>query len=200
MVVEGSESDTSYAHYTGNQISVNWEDEAGTVYGGEDDVISGKLKSTMGMVDLGSLSWRTITSGGKTFFVASNSDIKPAATSRTVPNILCECYKTVSLYDAIYTAVDSVITLNDNATDVLRVLDSRFANVADFVSAITGQKLCYEFANPIEYTLTANGLTTLYGTNNIWADTGDVEVTYPCDTRLYIDNKITQAIANALNS
>lgn len=43
-------------------------------------------------------------------------------------------------------------------------------------------------------------IDTLYGTNNIWADCGDVEVTYRADTKLYIDNKIAEAIAAALNA
>jgi len=65
---------------------------------------------------------------------------------------------------------------------------------------MSGQYLCYELAEPVEYTIDPQNLGTLYGTNNIWSSTGDVEVTYPADTKLYIDNKITQAIANALNS
>ncbi len=37
------------------------------------------------------------------------------------------------------------------------------------------------------YLLTAQQvLETLYGTNNIWADCGDVEVEYRADTKLYI--------------
>lgn len=45
--------------------------------------------------------------------------------------------------------------------------------------------------NPIEYTLTAEQvsgiLETLYGTNNIWTDVGTVDVEYPADTRLFIE-------------
>lgn len=65
---------------------------------------------------------------------------------------------------------------------------------------MSGVQLVYELVTPIEYQLTQQEVTTLLGTNNIWADTGDVEVTYTVDTKLYIDSKITQAIANALNS
>jgi len=50
-------TDTTYHHYTSNQISVNWEDEAGTIYGGEDEVISGELKKTYHEIDLGDLAW-----------------------------------------------------------------------------------------------------------------------------------------------
>ena len=39
-------------------------------------------------------------------------------------------------------------------------------------------QLCYELAEPIEYTTTAYMTYTFPGQNNIWADTGNVEVTY----------------------
>lgn len=66
---------------------------------------------------------------------------------------------------------------------------------------MSGVHLVYELATPITYDLTSlEVLELLKGTNNIWADTGDTSVTYRADTKLYIDNKITQAIANALNS
>ena len=41
--IELGSTATAYEPYTGNQISVNWEDEAGTVYGGTLDVTNGVL-------------------------------------------------------------------------------------------------------------------------------------------------------------
>lgn len=65
----------------------------------------------------------------------------------------------------------------------------------------TGAQVVYKLATPITYQLTdLEVIKLLKGTNNIWADTGDTEATYRADTKLYIDNKITQAIAAALNS
>ncbi len=37
------------------------------------------------------------------------------------------------------------------------------------------------------YPITAQQITTLFGTNNIWADCGDVEVTYRADTKLFVE-------------
>jgi len=37
-------------------------------------------------------------------------------------------------------------------------------------------------------------LRTLLGTNNIWSDTGDAEVTYRADTALYVAKKIAEAL------
>lgn len=45
--------------------------------------------------------------------------------------------------------------------------------------------------------LTPQQLETLKGTNNIWSDAGETEVTYAADTKMYIDQKIA-AIAAAI--
>ena len=37
------------------------------------------------------------------------------------------------------------------------------------------------------YQLSGQQLKTLYGTNNVWADTGNVSVTYPADTKMFIE-------------
>ena len=62
-----------------------------------------------------------------------------------------------------------------------------FVNTSDFKAAMSGVQLVYKLATPIEYTLTPQEVTTLLGTNNIWADTGDVDVDYCADTKLYIE-------------
>ena len=56
----------------------------------------------------------------------------------------------------------------------------------------TGAQVVYELATPITYTLTPQEIRTLLGTNNIWADTGDVTVGYKADTKLYIDKKFAE--------
>lgn len=49
---------------------------------------------------------------------------------------------------------------------------------------------CYQLATPIAYQLSPTQITTLLGQNNIWADCGDVSVTYRADPTLYIDGQI----------
>jgi len=72
---------------------------------------------------------------------------------------------------------------------------------AEGATPTTGAQVVYELAEPDSYHFDDVGqFKTFFGTNNIWSSTGNAEVTYPADTKLYIDNAITQAIANALNS
>ena len=84
----------------------------------------------------------------------------------------------------------------------IAVKDDRFDGSASaFEASLNGVKLVYELATPSIYTVTSEQLfTTLYGQNNVWTDVGEVSIDYPSDTKLYIDNKIATAVANALNA
>ena len=52
-----------------------------------------------------------------------------------------------------------------------------------------GAQVVYKLLTPVEYQLTPHEIRTLLGTNNFWANTGDVTVNYKADTKLYIDSK-----------
>ena len=45
-------------------------------------------------------------------------------------------------------------------------------------------------ATPQTYQLTPTEVKTLLGSNNVWADSGDVTIEYYADTKLYIDKKL----------
>lgn len=53
----------------------------------------------------------------------------------------------------------------------------------------------YNLATPITIDLTPEQLTTLLGQNNVWSDSGDVDVTYRADIQKYITKVIAEAIA-----
>lgn len=63
-----------------------------------------------------------------------------------------------------------------------------FASLAAWKSELSANnvQLVYELSTPQTVQLTANEISTLLGQNNIWADTGDTEVDYRADTKLYI--------------
>jgi hypothetical protein len=66
---------------------------------------------------------------------------------------------------------------------------------------MSGVQLCYELSTPVTYTLTPTEIRTLFGHNNIWADTGNIKkLTYRADLGKYIDSHITTAVANAMNA
>ena len=78
--------------------------------------------------------------------------------------------------------------LTDLENISLAMVREYFSNNSTFVVA--------KLSAPIEYQLTPQEIRTLFGANNVWADTGDIaECEYPADTKLYIDGKIAEAIA-----
>lgn len=58
---------------------------------------------------------------------------------------------------------------------------------ADGAIPTIGAQVVYNLANPKSYTLTPTQITSLLGTNHVWADCGEVAVEYVADTKLYID-------------
>jgi len=188
--IEYGSTPHAYTPYTGNQISVNWEDEAGTVYGGILTLNPDRTGTLV--VDRGIITkaWSEFTNKitqtdyieGRIANIPVNLDNRAITISDKLK------YNTIATSSCFYIS----------GTGYIRAFVPLTVEDTDTFTFV------YPLATPTTFQLTAEQvsgiLSTLYGTNNIWADTGDVEVTYPCDTRLYIDNKITQAIANALNS
>ena len=158
--VKHSGADTSdYTTYP-----VSWQTEAGTVYGGEVDVTTGKLSVTHAIVNMEDLNWNYV-SANQYFQVA-----KPSGASTNIA-LLCTCYKYTG------STVDNLSIFQTGS--YFRVQDTDYTTASDFKTAVTGQKICYGLATPLEYDLTPVEITALVGTNNIWGDTnGNAEVEY----------------------
>lgn len=168
-----SGADTSDA----TTYSITFPSEAGTVYGGTLDVTTGKLTVDRAMVDLGTLTWYTAASQRITRFRAPVIGIKQIGSPNVLGAIVCSSYATKT---ANQTYTGSLgISLQQNANDVYIYDPQKEAfSAADFKSAMSGVQLVYELATPQTYQLTPTEVTTLLGDNTIWADTGDVTVTY----------------------
>jgi hypothetical protein len=56
--------------------------------------------------------------------------------------------------------------------------------------------ICIPLKEPLAtYQLTPQEITSLLGTNNMWADTGDSDVEYRADTKMYVDAKVAAAVS-----
>lgn len=105
------------------------------------------------------------------------------------------------------TVYDSTLTYNGGGTWTLAV---KTANIASYngetlpgkwissmdvyapgTTPTVGAQVVYELASPLTYTLSGPDVLTLLGTNNIWADCGEIEeLVYRADSSLYLDNKL----------
>ena len=160
-----------------------------TVYGGKLDVLSGVLTVDSAMVDLGTLNWSdtpTDTSGIYRCFSDDLTQVVKPFTNATVANAVCSHYKTETA-DNTYLRHTGISIARSGR---LSIYDSRYTakdDIPALISTLSGIMLCYELAEPIEIQLTPNQVNSLLGVNNIWADSGDTEVVYRADTKLYIE-------------
>ena len=190
---------TDYEPYQGQTYEVTFPTEAGTVYGGTLDVVTGNLVVDRAMSDLGSLAWTIDTTAR--FKTGQLAPIVKRASANTeiLAGLICEMYKPSASDNTSPSSVyDDIIGVSTFGN--LLVKDTSYATVDDFVSAVTGIKVVYPLANPQEITLTPTEIRTLLGINNVWADTGSADVTYQADTKMYIDKKITELQALILEN
>ena len=187
-MIELGSTPTSYEPYNGTTYTTSLGQ---TVYGGTLDVVSGVLTLTKGFVDLGSLNWtlRTQWTPGNRFLSNEISNKKAGSY-----NILCSQYKPMQERVSITDTGQIAPANNTNSKDMV-VRDDRYSDATAFKNAVSGVQLVYELATPTEIQLTPTQVTTLLGNNNIWADSGSVEVEYRADTTLAY-NELLSLIAS----
>lgn len=169
-------TDHDYHAYNGNTYSVDWTTQAGTVYGGTVDVVSGELTVDRAIVDLGTLNWTYVSN--KYFQSASISD-RIKTTSSSVPNTaISSMYRIVAWNDTNAKSGDMAVHPNG----LLSCINSNYTDSASFKTAMSGVQLCYELATPLTYQLSATQVAALAGTNNVWSTGDSVSVTYTKDT------------------
>lgn len=146
-----------------------------TVYGGTVDLVSGQLVDNMAIVDGGTLNWSYDPNWHG--FVATIADFNNPNVYNVLPNLICEKYET-----KVYNGTSPCITSwGGLGAHLVLIRDDSFTDATAFKTAMNGVQLCYELAEPQTYTLTPQTINTLAGVNNVWADSGDVTVTFRDD-------------------
>ena len=174
--------------------TVSWQDEAGTVYGGNIDLTTGLLTVTWSKTDIGLLDYTSYVYGGVQGFYAGLFDLVEAC--KPEANCKCEIYSKASGDSAFNSdGINYEMYINSNRT--LKIKNSDYSDAAAFKTAMNGIYLYYELATPVTYHLTPTQVDALLGVNNVFNDTnGDTEVKYKEGIQHYIDKKIaaTQAL------
>ena len=167
-----------------------------TVYGGTLDVTSGKLTVDRAMQDLGALSY-TYTDGSAQFrsTTALDNVLSPVDSNADV-HAISSLYRVGKYADLASNDFYLTIVFQGSfAAGQVWLKNSNYSDPNVFKTAMSGVQLCYELATPIEVDLTPTEITTLLGTNNIFADCGDTTVNYYADTTLFVNKKIAAAVA-----
>lgn len=153
------------------------------IYGGTADVATGELVSDMRSTNNFG-SWNLILTVTPNYFETANIVTTLNLDRRT--ELLCNKYKTATPSGSNTDDYCCGFTTGGR----LRVRDSRFATSAAFAASLADAQFVYPLATPTSAEFDPIEVKTLYGDNNIWADTGDVTVQYRADTTLYIDKKL----------
>lgn len=183
---------TAYVPYSGSSHTATF---SSTVYGGEVDWNAGKLYDKYDFVDLGELNWIntvTDTTGYNRFYAVLPHEAVTSDTSHV--NSVCTFLKLLSSGATFSCIQGHTIAKSSNEWRVYAYVDAYSAYTKqEFITAVTGQKLAYKLATPVEYDLTGlDSITLIKGENNLWIDSGKIKsMTYPCDTKLYIDKKVS---------
>lgn len=173
-------TDHNYHAYTGTTYPISWADEAGTVYGGTLDVTNGLLTVTHELKAISEFSWTQHPTNPIVFYTTVSGkavgsfNIMSDAFSVTTSSVASMIAGTMCGFTS-----NAVVYIAANSTDP-----------TDFVNDYGTNQLLYELATPTTYQLTPQAVLTILGQNNILADTGDVEVAYCADTKMYIDKMI----------
>ena len=157
-----------------------------TIYGGTRDLTTDKASVTYGKVVFdgtegtgGTPSWTMISVTQGTMFRIAVSD----KTTISATNTACSHYTPTSQAQRADGTVSGAGTNVD-------IIDNRFSSVDAFKQWLAENPvtLVYELATPTELTgLTPHEIDTLLGDNNIYADTGTVEVEYRADIDLALN-------------
>ena len=163
-------------------ITVSWQSEAGTVYGGTVDVVTGVLTVDRGIIDLSTLTWNRNQPSGATFYryLATIS----GATGEN--NKLVCSDLAIETSTAATSQKNGTIKITSTGEQLVARLDS-CETAAAFTTAMSGVMLVYPLATPQTYQLTPQQISTLLGNNTVFVDCGSVSVTYQASIKGYID-------------
>lgn len=165
-------TETAYHAYEGDTYTVDFGQ---TVYGGTLDFITGVLTATWGIVDLGTLAWNRATSYAHPVLYANVNGIKGGS------KIVADRFTYIGTFSAAASFSSSASNgdVGSNLTNQqIYIREDAYTDAASFKAAMSGAQLAYELAAPQTIQLTSHQITTLYGKNNVWADTGDVDLVY----------------------
>ena len=156
-------------------IAISWQSTAGTVYGGTLDVTTGVLTVTHALAVFDGSNdevWYDYSSYNG--YYISISTMKSGARLDGISNMLTDSKS------AQHTPFSMWLGVNNKYFYAVEVAGVMGATLEAFKSYLSSHNLqvYYPLATPVTYQLTPTEVRAFLGTNNIWADTGNVSVDY----------------------
>lgn len=192
QVEEGTSMMTDYEPYEGESKSISLGQ---TVYGGTLDVVSGKLTIDRILYQFIASQRLTTNISGKYRFRSTTQP--PYKTGVTRGDILVDKYPMVMST----LGGDEGISVNSSTQFFFYSEETATMTLQEFESWLESNpiNICYPIETPTEIQLTPTEVNTLLGQNNIWADSGSVEVEYRADTTLAYNELVAMILENIGN-
>ena len=166
-------TDTAYHKYNGTTYHITLPD---TVYGGKLEIVSGVMTINNGIRNLGDDNWYPYTA--QNGFSATFEGLG----SNSFADGACTHFKILRSAAAMVNEMGIVIGAGNSYLYACHITDNMpdITDGASFKSwlATNNVKLVYPLATPQTITLTPTEVSTVLGYNNIFADSGEVEVIY----------------------
>lgn len=199
---EAGSSASEYESYQGTTYTYTFPQSAGTVYGGTLTIHqdgTGTLVVDRGMwtIDGTEANWEYTTASSGRRFRISVANIPGMAESGNADTVKSDKFIWADSSNATWGHV-RLMSQYLNFTDNNSVFDG-LASFKTWLSNNNTQVLA-PIASSVSYELTAQQVALLKGVNNVWADTGDVSLEYPADTKLYIDARVAELQALILEN
>lgn len=207
-IVKG-EAEGVFEPYVSKTLSVDLTSSAGPVYGGTVDLISGKMVINYGkMVVDGNGSIYSISARTNTVRCSVVANPIMAGDVRVAIPVISDALvpvtgTTLTIYNS---DILGVCGWRDNATNNpglwLSIPSSAGSTQASIQAWLNANPITciYPIASTSEIQLTPQEVSTLLGGNNIWINGETVSVTYPIDTKTYIDRKIRDTVEEMLGA
>lgn len=176
------------------QYNITWQTEAGTVYGGTVDLVTGVLTVTHLKIRMDSLNIGVTGASGtkmRGYCYKSTFVPKQIGVANVDELMKCNALPTVSANDT-YTLHNGVSLGGNN--DYVYMYDENIQTAEGWQQFATDNNVefTYPLATPTTYQLDPVQVACLLGQNNIWADCGAVEVEYVADTQLWVLKKLSE--------
>lgn len=193
-----SDTDTSYEQYDAKKTDVSFG-SVGTIYGGSINPVTGELKSTHAIATYGVGTWSPTPSSIATvgnltrfwLYVGSGKAWGDAS-------VICDRLQSISnnnYSDSTTQGIGSGAAAS--ATSIwVKLPTADVGTTADSIKAwlldnpIT---IVYPLTTPKTYNLTAQQVELLTGDNNVWADTGDITITWGDDPNKLVNPTLYDA-------
>lgn len=181
MIRLASDNNTTFEPY---RLSTTTTVSLGqTIYGGTAELVGGNGTKKYDISDLGDLSWSYDSTNRRFVALLTGAKLNGSSRAYTNPNSKCTDYEVIFTdREYTYNEMISGISSKNNVIWIytasgqsyVNVKDTAYTNAPTFETAMTGVKFVYELETPTSFTFTGANIPTLSGTNNVYADSGDV--------------------------